>query len=148
MTRSGWYAASAAATAASNPVRSAWSDNRTTNVGSPARSARASPSVPSRSAPAATTAAPYAGSAQASRSAWRLVPAPDTSTTSRAVTTGSLLGSYGRDACTWRSRGNDSEAIRTGRGRQKEVLVTTPPEPPQGDAWQNAPRMSPEQNQP
>lgn len=26
--------------------------------------------------------------------------------------------------------------------------MTTPPEPPQGDAWQNAPRMSPEQNQP
>lgn len=26
--------------------------------------------------------------------------------------------------------------------------MTTPPEPPQGDAWQNAPRMSPEQNAP
>src|SRR6478672_9543253 len=37
----------------------------------------------SRSAPTATTVAPYDGSALASRSAWRLVPPPETSTTSR-----------------------------------------------------------------
>ncbi len=54
---------------------------RFTKVGTPACSARSSPWMPSRSAPTATTAAPYAGSAQASSRAWRLVPLPDTSTT-------------------------------------------------------------------
>src|SRR4051794_18419087 len=59
-----------------------WSTLRT-KVGTPARSARARPSMSSRSAPTATTVAPYDGSAVASRSAWRLVPPPETSTTSR-----------------------------------------------------------------
>src|SRR6478672_927978 len=55
-----------------------------TNVGIPARSARARASMSSRSAPTATIRAPYAGSAVASIRAWRLVPEPDTSTTRRA----------------------------------------------------------------
>ena len=40
--------------------------------------------MPSRSAPTATTRAPYAGSAHASSRAWRLVPEPETRTTRRA----------------------------------------------------------------
>ena len=40
--------------------------------------------MPSRSAPTATTSAPYAGSAHASSRACRFVPAPETSTTRRA----------------------------------------------------------------
>ena len=44
----------------------------------------------SRSAPTATTRAPYAGSAQASIRACRLVPAPETRTTRRVVTRRSL----------------------------------------------------------
>ena len=51
--------------------------------------------MPSRSAPTATTCAPYAGSAHASSRACRLVPAPDTRTTSRAgvgVGTAALYG--------------------------------------------------------
>src|SRR5688500_16867697 len=55
--------------------------------------------MPSRSAPTATTVAPYAGSSQASSSAWRLVPPPDTSTTRRAgvdaAGTGRSLGGSG-----------------------------------------------------
>ena len=47
---------------------------------------------PGRSAPTATTCAPYDGSWQASSSACRFVPAPETSTTRRA-------GSRGRPAC-------------------------------------------------
>ena len=48
----------------------------------------------SRSAPTATTVAPYAGSAHASSSAWRLVPVPDTSTTRRAVRRVGTAGVY------------------------------------------------------
>ena len=57
----------------------------------PARRAR-SPSMPCRSAPTATTRAPYAGSAAASSRAWRLVPEPETRTTRRAGTAGTARG--------------------------------------------------------
>src|SRR6478735_12374211 len=92
---SGSYAAQAPASAASHSSRVSYSFRRTTNVGIPARSARASPSIPSRSAPTATTWAPYAGSAQASRSAWRLVPEPDTRTTRAAGSERDTRGSLG-----------------------------------------------------
>src|SRR6478735_57210 len=93
---SGSYAAQAPASAASHSSRVSYSFRRTTNVGIPARSARASPSIPSRSAPTATTWAPYAGSAQASRSAWRLVPEPDTRTTRAAGSERDTRRSLGR----------------------------------------------------
>ena len=54
--------------------------------GIPARSALFSAVIRSRSAPTATTCAPYASSRHASIRACRLVPAPETSTTSREVT--------------------------------------------------------------
>ena len=87
-TRSGWYDAHDSVTAASQASRLSKSLTRCTNVGMPARSARASPSMPSRSAPTATTLAPYEGSADASSSACRFVPEPETSTTSRAGAVG------------------------------------------------------------
>src|SRR5680860_414471 len=49
----------------------------------PAASALARPAMSSRSAPTATTWTPYDGSAAASSSACRFVPAPETSTTAR-----------------------------------------------------------------
>ena len=49
--------------------------------GCPQRPARCSPAMPARSAPTARMRTPYAGSAAASMSAWRLVPEPETRTT-------------------------------------------------------------------
>src|SRR4051812_32895976 len=94
-TRSGSYFATASVKAASHSPRSAKSATRSTNVGMLDRSARMSASMPSRSAPTATTSAPYDGSAQASSNACRLVPVPDTRTTSLAGRTSSSDQSSG-----------------------------------------------------
>src|SRR3954465_6057035 len=85
-TRSGSYFATSSTMARSHASRSGKSPTRSTKLGTPARSARASASMPSRSAPPPTTAPPYAGSAQASSRACRFVPVPETSTTSRMDT--------------------------------------------------------------
>ena len=57
-TRSGSWAETASARAVSHSSRLAWSLTLHTKTGSPARSARASPSMFSRSAPTATISAP------------------------------------------------------------------------------------------
>src|SRR6185312_4593993 len=80
-TRHGSYAATCSVSAASQSSRVAWSATAQTNVGMPARRARARPSMSSRSAPTAATRTPYAGSAAASSNACRLVPPPETRTT-------------------------------------------------------------------
>src|SRR3569623_1455864 len=77
------YDATEAVRASSHASREPASLTRWTNVGTPARSARARASLPSRSTPTATTVAPYDGSVDAASSAWRLVPEPDTRTTTR-----------------------------------------------------------------
>ena len=92
-TRSGRYDATVAVSAASQSARLGKSGTRCTKVSTPARSARRSPSMSCRSAPTATTWAPYAGSAAASSSAWRLVPEPETRTTRRAAGTAASLES-------------------------------------------------------
>ena len=56
-TRSGWCATTVAVIAAFHAVRSGCARTDSTKVGTPARSARASPSMPARSAPTATTCA-------------------------------------------------------------------------------------------
>src|SRR4051794_10025342 len=97
-TRSGRYDATEPVSAASHSSRLSKSLTRCTNVGIPARVARARPSMPSRSAPTATTAAPYAGSVAASSRAWRFVPDPDNRTTTRSGVAGTArsLGGAGR----------------------------------------------------
>src|SRR6195952_3689948 len=87
-TRSGSKAATVSVSVLSQWPRLVKSATLRTIVGTPPLSARTSPSIPSRSAPTATTRAPYAGSSHASRSACRLVPAPETSTTRRVAGTG------------------------------------------------------------
>src|SRR4051794_39830412 len=82
-TRSGSKAATVSVRVLSQWPRLVDCSTLRTKVGTPARSARARPSMSSRSAPTATTVAPYDGSALASSRAWRLVPPPETSTTSR-----------------------------------------------------------------
>ena len=66
------------------PSGPAWGDGRPpTNVGDAARSARSAPPVPpSRSAPTASTRNGAPASAEASIRAWRLLPEPETRTTS------------------------------------------------------------------
>ena len=54
-TRSGSYAATASVSASSHAARSGWSATGTTNVGTPARSARSRAAMPGRSQPTATT---------------------------------------------------------------------------------------------
>ncbi len=58
MTRSGWYRSHDRARARSHAARVGWSATWWVKTGIPARRARASPSIPVRSAPTATTAAP------------------------------------------------------------------------------------------
>src|SRR5689334_2308416 len=92
-TTSGSKAATVSVRVWSQCPREVKSPTLRTKVGIPARSARASPSMSARSAPTATTFAPYAGSAVASISACRFVPAPETRTTRRAGLAGSDTGS-------------------------------------------------------
>src|SRR6476469_1344512 len=91
-TRSGRCAATTSARSRSHVSRSGASATRRTKVGTPARSARSRARTPGRSEPTATTWAPYAGSVHASSSACRLVPLPETSTTSRAGDAGAKEG--------------------------------------------------------
>src|SRR3954468_10172257 len=84
ITRSGSYAATRSARAASQPARSDGSTRGWTKVLTPAAAARSRPTTPGRSEPTATTLAPYVGSAPASSRAWSSAPVPDSRTTSRA----------------------------------------------------------------
>ena len=88
ITRSGAYDATVAVSAASQS-RAAREVGDPVHEVSDAGTARhdARPSMSGRSAPTATTRAPYAGSPAASSSAWRLVPDPETRTTRRAAGT-------------------------------------------------------------
>ncbi len=132
-TRSGSKAATASASARSQASRVANSPTFLTKVGMPARSARASPSMASRSAPTATTCAPYAGSARASSSAWRLVPEPETSTTSRAGVgcgTGRSLTRISPTADPGCRAGQSTRAARRPSRRCHQVIATPPSRPP------------------
>src|SRR5438067_1228197 len=82
--------------------------------------------MPSRSAPTTTISAPYAGSAHASSSAWRLEPAPETRTASRAGRGISPRGGSGKPAPEYR-RGRAALAVH---GIGKATGMTEPPAPP------------------
>ena len=125
-TRSGAYDATVAASATSQSARLGKSRTRCTNVSTPKRSARLSPSMSSRSAPTATTRAPYAGSPVASRRAWRLVPEPETRTTRRAGGTRGSLGEVRERPGVARSGGTTrwpaaSRPAHRGRGRPRRA---------------------------
>ena len=77
-TQSGSWAAIASARAASHSAREAWSPGATVKVSMPWASARARPCASGTSEPTATTSTGDAPEATASRTAWRLVPDPET----------------------------------------------------------------------
>ena len=77
-TQSGSWAAIASARAASHSAREAWSPGATVKVSMPWASARARPCAWGTSEPTATTSTGDAPEATASRTAWRLVPDPET----------------------------------------------------------------------
>ena len=113
------------------PSRSRLGKSRTrcTKVGMPARSARASPSMSSRSAPTATTWAPYAGSAAASSRAWRLVPEPETRTTRRAG-----VGGHARQSRSGRRGVAVAVSGVVPPGAATSVMTSPPTRPPMPNA--------------